>query len=154
MKIPFQLNGEPVVAETTYSMRLLDVVRNEFGLTGTKEGCSEGECGACLVFLDNKLVNSCMVPMSHVVGKKVETIEGFAKSERYQVIEQAFQNHGAVQCGFCIPGMIMAVENLLRTQTVFTEEIIKESMSGNICRCTGYQLIYDAIKTVIQEVVE
>lgn len=152
MTIGFELNGEQVTIESTLSMRLLDVIRNDFGLTGTKEGCSEGECGACIVFLDGKVVNSCMVPMSNVVGRSVVTIEGFSETERYKQIETAFRNAGAVQCGFCIPGMIMAVEGILRLNKPLTDEVIKEGLSGNICRCTGYQSIYEAVRHLGEEV--
>jgi carbon-monoxide dehydrogenase small subunit len=152
MNIEFELNGEMVNIDTSISMRLLDVIRNDFGLTGTKEGCSEGECGACIVFLDGKVVNSCMIPMSNVIGRQVETIEGFSKTERYKMIEGAFIKEGAVQCGFCIPGMIMAVEGVLRLNKPITEDVIKEGLSGNICRCTGYQTIYNAVKSLVMEV--
>lgn len=152
MNIEFELNGEMVNIDTSISMRLLDVIRNDFGLTGTKEGCSEGECGACIVFLDGKVVNSCMIPMSNVIGRQVETIEGFSKTERYKTIEGAFIKEGAVQCGFCIPGMIMAVEGVLRLNKPITEDVIKEGLSGNICRCTGYQTIYNAVKSLVMEV--
>lgn len=152
MMIEFELNGEKVKIESTLSMRLLDVIRNDFNLTGTKEGCSEGECGACIVFLDDQIVNSCMVPMSNVIGRRIETIEGFSKTERYQIIERAFIEEGAVQCGFCTPGMIMATESILRKGGPITDELIKEGLSGNICRCTGYQTIYNAVQAVLKEV--
>ncbi|SHJ19662.1 carbon-monoxide dehydrogenase small subunit [Dethiosulfatibacter aminovorans DSM 17477] len=153
MIIEFKLNGEDVKVETGLAMRLLDVIRNDFGLTGTKEGCAEGECGACIVFLDGMIVNSCMVPMNNVMGKEVVTIEGFSRTERYKKIEKAFMEEGAVQCGFCTPGMVMATEGLLRLGISLTEEDIKKGLSGNICRCTGYEAIYRAVRKLTQEAV-
>jgi carbon-monoxide dehydrogenase small subunit len=153
MIVEFKLNGEDVKVETGLAMRLLDVIRNDFKLTGTKEGCAEGECGACIVFLDGMIVNSCMVPMNNVIGREVVTIEGFSKTDQYKIIEKAFMEEGAVQCGFCTPGMMMATEGLLRLGIALTEENIKEGLSGNICRCTGYQAIYRAVRKLSQEAV-
>lgn len=144
--IEFNLNNERVTINTDPSMRLLDVLRNDFQLTGVKEGCGEGECGACVVFFDGHLANSCLIPMANVIDKSIVTIEGFKRTKRFEVIEQAFLEAGAVQCGFCIPGMIMATEYILRTYQEPTLEDIKEGLSGNICRCTGYQMIFDAVK--------
>lgn len=154
VKVEFVLNGERVELETSLSRRLLDVLREDFRLTGTKEGCGEGECGACLVFLNDRLVNACMLPMNAVMDQEVLTIEGFSKTERYQRIEDAYVSAGAVQCGFCTPGMIMATEYLLRKYKHPTEEQIKEGLSGNICRCTGYQTIFDAVSRLFEEVEE
>jgi len=151
MKITFTLNGEPVTVETTLSMRLLDVIRNDLGLTGTKEGCGEGECGACQVYLDGKLVNSCLVPMNNVIGKEVLTIEGFAKTEAYKKIEEGYIEEGGVQCGFCTPGMVMATHALLRDNPHPNDAEIKEGLAGNICRCTGYQTIFKAIHKLAKE---
>lgn len=151
MKITFTLNGEPVTVETTLSMRLLDVIRNDLGLTGTKEGCGEGECGACQVYLDGKLVNSCLVPMNNVIGKEVLTIEGFAKTEAYKKIEKGYIEEGGVQCGFCTPGMVMATHALLRDNPHPNDAEIKEGLAGNICRCTGYQTIFKAIHKLAKE---
>lgn len=151
-KVEFVLNGETVKIETSLSRRLLDVLREDFGLTGTKEGCGEGECGACMVFLDNQLINSCLMPMNNVIGKEVMTIEGFAKTEKYKHIEDAFVTAGAVQCGFCTPGMVMATEYLLRSYRKPSQAQIKEGLSGNICRCTGYQTILEAVEKLFEEV--
>ncbi len=153
MIVEFKLNGEDVKVETGLAMRLLDVIRNDFDLKGTKEGCAEGECGACIVFLDGMIVNSCMMPMNNVIGKEVVTIEGFSKTERYKEIEKAFMVEGAVQCGFCTPGMVMATEGLLKLGISLTEEDIKVGLSGNICRSTGYEAIYRAVRKLTQEVV-
>ncbi|MBN2897230.1 MAG: (2Fe-2S)-binding protein [Clostridia bacterium] len=150
--VEFILNGKAVSLETSLSRRLLDVLREDFGLTGTKEGCGEGECGACVVFLDGELVNSCLVPMNSVIGKEVQTIEGLAQTKRYRIIEDAFVMAGAVQCGFCTPGMVMATEYLVRRYKHPTNEEIREGLSGNICRCTGYQTILEAVKRVFEEV--
>lgn len=151
MKITFTLNGESVTVDTTLSMRLLDVIRNDLGLTGTKEGCGEGECGACQVYLDGKLVNSCLVPMNNVIGKDVMTIEGFAQTEAYKKIEKGYIEEGGVQCGFCTPGMVMATHALLRDNPHPDEAEIREGLAGNICRCTGYQTIFKAIHKLAEE---
>lgn len=146
MKIKFNLNNQMVETETTLSMRLLDVIRNNFNLTGTKESCAEGECGACLVFLDDEIVNSCLVPMSNVIDKNVITIEEFSKTESYKSIEKAFIKAGAVQCGFCTPGMVIAVHYLLSKIPNPSVDDVKEGLSGNLCRCTGYQSIFQAVE--------
>jgi len=143
--INFTLNEKKVAIEVDPVRRLLDVLREDFKLTGIKEGCSEGECGACVVFINNQLVNSCMVPMGNVINKEIITIEGFKKIKQFEIIEKSFLEAGAVQCGFCTPGMILATENLLRTYKNPSLEEIKEGLSGNICRCTGYQAIFEAV---------
>ncbi|MBN2796099.1 MAG: (2Fe-2S)-binding protein [Clostridia bacterium] len=151
MKIDFILNGNAVSIESTYTRRLLDVIREDFDLTGTKEGCAEGECGACLVFMDDLLVNSCMVPMANAVGKSVVTIESFAQTEAYKSIENAFMSSGAVQCGYCTPGMVMAVYELFKKYDAPTLQQVKEGLSGNLCRCTGYQMIFEAVAMLVKE---
>ena len=127
--IGFTLNGRPVKWEGNPLTRLVDVLREDFGLTGTKEGCGEGECGACSVLRGGKLVTSCLIPMGSLEGDDIVTID----------------EAGAVQCGFCIPGMVMAAQALLLTNSKPTEEDVRLAISGNICRCTGYDLIVDAI---------
>ncbi|MCD6434819.1 MAG: (2Fe-2S)-binding protein [Clostridiales bacterium] len=149
--ITFTINGETVTVKSTLSRRLLDVIRIDLGLTGTKEGCGEGECGACQVYLDGKIVNSCLVPMSNVIGREVQTIEGFSKTESYKKIEKAYIEEGAVQCGFCTPGMVMATNALLSDNAHPNSEEIKEGLAGNICRCTGYQTIFKAVKKLASE---
>ena len=151
IEIKFNLNGEDVSIMADPVRRLLDVLREDFKLTGVKEGCSEGECGACVVFVNDILVNSCMVPMANVINKKVMTIEGFKQTKEFEVIEKGFLEAGAVQCGFCTPGMIMATENLLRNISNPSVEEIKEGLSGNICRCTGYQTIIEAVQLSVKE---
>ena len=125
--------------------RLLDVLREDFKLKGVKEGCGEGECGACAVLVDGELVNSCLIPVGAVEGSVVLTIEGFRETGRYRVIEEALSEAGSIQCGFCTPGFIMAAEALLRRKPHPTKEEIREAISGNLCRCTGYHMIVDGI---------
>lgn len=150
-KISFTLNGEAVTVDKNPGVRLLDVLRNDFNLTGVKEGCGEGECGACAVLLNHKIVNSCSVALASVDGCTVTTIEGFAKTEQYQVIKNSFSETGGVQCGFCTPGMIIASESLLHENPHPTDEEIKIGLSGNLCRCTGYQAIMDAVKKAMKD---
>lgn len=143
--ISFELNGQGVASTMEPTSRLLDVLREEFGLTGPKEGCGEGECSACSVLVEGILCNSCITPLGNVAGKKVVTLEGFRETERYKLLEKTFAEAGAVQCGFCTPGMIMAAEALLSKKPHPSLEDIRESISGNLCRCTGYNMIIDAI---------
>ena len=146
MRIEFVLNGEKVEIDVRPEKRLLHFLREDMHLKGVKEGCGEGECGACSVLLDGKLVHSCLIPMFMVQNKEVITIEGYSKTERFQVLKESFGEEGAVQCGFCSPGMFMAAEALLRKNPEPDEEEIKEAISGNLCRCTGYLSIVRAIK--------
>lgn len=146
----FKLNGQEVNYTGPLTKRLLDVLREDYQLTGPKEGCGEGECGACSVLINHKIVNSCLQPVGNVEGLEVVTIEGFSETERYQRIADAFEEAGSVQCGFCTPGMIIACESLLNTNNAPTEEEIREGLSGNLCRCTGY----NAIVSVVQYLAE
>ena len=150
-EIEFILNGERVKAHRPAGDRLLDVLREDFGLTGPKCGCGEGECGACSVLMDEKLVNSCMVAIGNARGRSVVTIEGYSKTDRFQVVQKAFDTAGAVQCGFCTPGMIMATEALLSRIPKPSEEEIREGLSGNLCRCTGYNMIVEAVSLASKE---
>lgn len=145
MKINFTLNNEDVSLEVDPSMRLLDVIRNVLHLNGTKEGCGEGSCGACVVLMDGKSVNSCLIPMANVIGHKIVTIEGLKETKEFDVLQEAFANRGGSQCGFCTPGMIIAAYSLLKHNPHPTEIEIREKMSGNLCRCTGYQAIVEAV---------
>jgi carbon-monoxide dehydrogenase small subunit len=149
--ISFTLNGRTVTSNAGANERLLDVLRDEFRLTGVKCGCKEGECGACSVILDGKLTNSCMVAMGRAEGATVMTIEGYSATARFKVLDQAYADVGAVQCGFCIPGMILASECLLVKNAHPTEEEIREGISGNLCRCTGYNAIVQAIQIAAKE---
>ena len=146
MKISFIINNKNVAVDVNPSMRLLDVIRDEFHLTGTKEGCGEGECGACTVLVNDLPVNSCLYPVMNVEGKKVVTIEGFRETENYKVIADAFADMGGSQCGFCTPGMILVSYSLLKKNPHPTDEEIRFALSGNLCRCTGYQAIVFAVK--------
>jgi carbon-monoxide dehydrogenase small subunit len=143
--IRFIVNDEAREVETWPMSRLLDVLREDLHLTGTKEGCGEGECGACSVMLDGKLVNSCLIPVLQVEGANIQTIEGVAQGTTLHKIQQAFITHGAAQCGICTPGMVMAALELLETHCDPTEEQIRMGLAGNICRCTGYMRIFEAI---------
>ena len=143
--IRFNLNGNEITYTGNPSERLLDVLRDKLSLTGTKCGCREGECGACAVLINNKLVNSCLVAIGSLYDKHVVTIEGYRKTERFNALDKAYASVSAVQCGFCIPGMMMASESLLSLNSNPTEEEIRIGISGNLCRCTGYNSIVKAI---------
>lgn len=145
--VEFTLNGKEITIRIDASTRLLDCLRDNFNLKGVKEGCGEGECGACAVLIDGCIVNSCLVPAGNVNGRKVVTIEGFRETKRYRVLEESFAEAGAVQCGFCTPGMIMAAESLLNGNPEPDEREIREAISGNLCRCTGYNMIVEAVRT-------
>ncbi|MEA2081742.1 MAG: (2Fe-2S)-binding protein [Elusimicrobiota bacterium] len=146
MRISFKINGKKVAVEAAPEARLLDVIREDLGLTGTKEGCSKGECGACSVIVDGKLVDSCLFPMLQAEGCAITTIEGVSEGGKLHPIQKAFIEEGAVQCGFCTPGMVLAAKVLLDKNKKPSEEEIKEALSGNLCRCTGYTKIKTAVK--------
>lgn len=145
MIIKFTLNYENIEIDVNPLERTLDLLREKFGLFAAKEGCGEGECGACAILLDGNIVNSCMVPVGNINNKEIVTIEGYTKTKRYEMLSNAFKDAGAVQCGFCIPGMMMAGEALLRKHPNPTIADIREGISGNLCRCTGYNMIIEAI---------
>ena len=151
MNIRFKLNGKWVDVEVSPLKTLLEVLREDLNLTGTKEGCGKGECGACTVILDGKAVNSCLIPISQVDGKEVITIEGITKNNELHPIQKAFIEEGAIQCGFCTPGFVMSVKALLDKKKKPSDEEIKEAIEGNLCRCTGYVKILKAIKKLIQK---
>lgn len=144
--ITFELNGKKVQTDTKPTARLLDVLRNEFHMNGPKEGCGEGECGACSVIIEDRLQNSCVTALGSIKGKKILTLDGLKETKQYALLEETFAKAGAVQCGFCTPGMIMAAHALLMKNAKPTEADIREAISGNLCRCTGYNMIVDAIK--------
>ena len=146
------VNGEPAEIEAPGMRRLLDVLREDLGLSGTKEGCGEGECGACSVLLDGQVVDSCLVPMCQVDGRIVRTVEGLALAARERgtldTLQEAFLELGAAQCGICTPGMLMAARAYLDGGGAPDHDAIREGIAGNLCRCTGYQKIVEAIAAV------
>jgi aerobic carbon-monoxide dehydrogenase small subunit len=144
-EISFAVNGEPKTVRAHPMERLLDVLRQQLQLTGTKEGCGEGECGSCAVLMDGILVNSCLVPVLQAAGSSVVTIEGLAPGQTLHVLQEAFLECGGAQCGICTPGMILAAVHLLNGTPEPTPEEIREGLSGNLCRCTGYSQIVDAV---------
>jgi carbon-monoxide dehydrogenase small subunit len=125
--------------------RLLDVLREQLGLTGTKEGCGEGECGACSVMIDGRIVNSCLVPVAQVAGTEIKTIEGVATGDQLHRVQQAFIECGGAQCGICTPGMVLAAVNLLERTPNPSEAEIRNGLAGNLCRCTGYMKIFESV---------
>ena len=145
MEIKFIINNKKVTVNVDPSMRLLDVIRNELHLTGTKEGCGEGECGACTVLVNGEPYNSCLTPVINVQDKEILTIEGFKDTKEYRIIADAFADMGGSQCGFCTPGMILVSYALLKKNPHPSEEEIRFALSGNLCRCTGYQAIVNAV---------
>jgi carbon-monoxide dehydrogenase small subunit len=149
--IEFQVNGESHKLEVFPMARLLDVLREELRLTGTKEGCGEGECGACTVRLNGEIVNSCLIPMAQVAGASITTIEGVAKGDELHAVHQAFIEHGGAQCGICTPGMILAAVDLLERNPQPTEADIRNGLAGNLCRCTGYMKIFESVVRACQK---
>lgn len=145
MSVSFSVNGRQVSVEDTGARRLLDVLREDLRLTGTKEGCGEGECGACSVLIDGHVVDSCLVPVGQVEGCKITTVEGLAVGSALSQLQQAFIDHGAAQCGICTPGMLLAAHALLLERPNPSEEEVRTGLAGNLCRCTGYTKIIDAV---------
>ena len=143
MTIVLTLNGEPRRIDTHAMRRALDVLREDFGLTGTKEGCGEGECGACTILIDDTPVNACLVPAAHLDGTRVVTIEGVAAAGALHPLQDGFVTQGGAQCGICTPGMIMAALGLRASAT---RAEIQEALAGNLCRCTGYEAIYRSVR--------
>jgi len=141
----FTLNGTPVSLDGVGTRRLLDVLREDLHLTGTKEGCGEGECGACSVLIDGEVVDSCLIAVGQVEGREVTTVEGLADGGRLTALQQAFIEHGAAQCGICTPGMLLAAHVLLQHSKRLTADDVREGLAGNLCRCTGYTKIIDAV---------
>jgi len=150
MLIEFKVNGKSYQIDICPSMRLIDLLRDELGLTGTKEGCGEGECGSCTVIMDGKAVNSCLVPAPQVDGKEIITVEGLAQDRQLDLLQQKFLEHSAVECGFCTPGMLMSAKALLMKNPHPTEEEIRTAIAGNLCRCAGYAKIVAAIKAAAE----
>jgi carbon-monoxide dehydrogenase small subunit len=155
MKIRFQINGKPVEADVPPMKRLLDVLREDLRLTGTKEGCGEGECGACSILMNGRLVNACLVPAAQAAGRTLQTIEGITEGEGLHPVQSAFLECGGTQCGICTPGMILASQSLLNEHpdpARITDAEIRAGLAGNLCRCTGYVKIIDAVRKAIEAV--
>ena len=151
MVITFNINGESRTIDVFPMARLLDVLREQLHLTGTKEGCGEGECGACTVVLDGQIVNSCLVPVAQVNGSSITTIEGVANQDQLHAVQQAFIDHGGAQCGICTPGMILAAVDLLNRNPEPSETDIRNGLAGNLCRCTGYMKIFESVVRAYQK---
>ena len=145
LEIPLMVNGEPQVVHAHPMERLLDVLRQQLGLTGVKEGCGEGECGSCSVLLDGVLVNSCLVPVLQAQGASIVTIEGLADQSDLNRLQRAMLDCGGAQCGICTPGVLLAASHLLNKSPHPTPDEIREGLSGNLCRCTGYAQICEAV---------
>ena len=150
LSIQLTVNGTLHTVQIEPAETLLHVLREKLGLTGTKEGCGEGDCGACTILVDGKSVNSCIFPAVQADGCTILTVEGVERDPKLAAIQKAFVDHGAVQCGFCSPGMIMATCALLDENPAPTEAEIRRGLSGNLCRCTGYQAMVDAVKSLIE----
>jgi len=151
VSIRCRVNGRDVDVTGHPMMRLLDALRVDLHLTGTKEGCGEGECGACSVLLDGELVNSCLVPLVHARGVEIVTIEGVAVEERLHVVQEAFIADGGAQCGICTPGMVLAAVDLLNRNPQPSEAEIRNGLAGNLCRCTGYMKIFESVVRAYQK---
>ena len=145
MKVNFTLNGKSMSVETAPDRRVVDLLREDLGLSGTKECCGSGECGACTILVNGESRLSCLMLAAQLEGRTLLTIEGLAANGELHVVQQAFVDHGAVQCGFCTPGMVLATLDLLRRIPEPTREEVRRELSGNLCRCTGYQKIVDAV---------
>lgn len=154
INLKFILNRKEIKATTEPSIRLIDLLRDKLNLTGTKEGCGVGECGACTVLMNGKTVNSCLILAAQIEGSKIVTIEGIANGNELHPIQKNFLKYGAVQCGFCSPAMVLSAYALLEENPNPTEEEIKDAIAGNLCRCTGYKQIIEAIKESTKELVK
>ena len=152
INLNFTVNGKDVQLVVDDSLRLLDILRDELGLTGTKEGCAVGECGACTVIMNGEAVNSCMILAEQVQNAKVETVENLEKNEVLSKLQDAFLDNGAIQCGFCTPGMLMSAKALLDKCPTPSEEEIKTALEGNLCRCTGYIPILNSVKETVKRI--
>jgi carbon-monoxide dehydrogenase small subunit len=149
-EISFELNGRPVTVAVPVTMKTLAMLRDVLDLTGTKYACGEGECGACTIRLDDKTINSCLMYAVDCDGRKVVTIEGLKTGETLHPMQQAFVDHGAIQCGFCMPGMIMQADYLVENNPGLNRDQMRRGLEGNICRCTGYTKVLDAVTSVVE----
>jgi aerobic carbon-monoxide dehydrogenase small subunit len=145
IQVEFTLNGNRNRVEVFPMARLLDVLREQLKLTGTKEGCGEGECGACAVLFNGEIANSCLVPIAQAANAQITTIEGIATANQLHAVQQAFIQHGGAQCGICTPGMVLAAVDLLSRNPNPTEDDIRVGLAGNLCRCTGYMKIFESV---------
>jgi len=145
IQVTFMVNSVSKTIDVYPMARLLDVLREQLHLTGTKEGCGEGECGACTVLIDGRIVNSCLVPIGQINGAQITTIEGIASDDQLHAVQQAFIDCGGAQCGICTPGMVLAAVNLLERNPNPTETDIRNGLAGNLCRCTGYMKIFESV---------
>ncbi len=150
-KISFILNNEKIECEVEPNKTLLKMLREDFNLTGAKEGCGQGECGACTILLDGKPVNSCLMLAVEADGKEILTVEGLSKGNKLDDLQSSFINNGALQCGYCTPGMLMSAKALLKENPNPTVEDVKKAISGNLCRCTGYKKIIESIMDVAEK---
>ena len=148
-RISFTVNGEAVSVDVHPMTRVLDVLRQQLNLTGTKEGCGEGECGACAVLIDGELANSCLTPVLQVQGASLTTIEGIANGAQLHGVQEAFITYGGAQCGICTPGMILAAVSLQQRHPAATDDEIRAGLGGNLCRCTGYMKIFEAVRQAL-----
>jgi aldehyde oxidoreductase len=146
--ITFTLNGRAAEVRVPPGRRLADVLRDDLGLTGTKVGCTAGDCGACTVLLDGRQVCACLVPAARVAGRVVRTVEGLAQDGRLDALQRAFLRHGAAQCGFCTPGMLLTIASLQDAGELGDEAAIRHGLEGNLCRCTGYRGILEAVREI------
>jgi len=151
MQITFTVNGEPRTIDAYPMARLLDVLREQLHLTGTKEGCGEGECGACTVIINGQIANSCLIPVAQANQSQITTIEGVAHNHQLHAVQQAFIDHGGAQCGICTPGMVLAAVDLLKRNPEPTESDIRNGLAGNLCRCTGYMKIFESVVRAYQK---
>lgn len=151
IRVQCTVNGKVTIIEAYPIERLLDVLREQLRLTGTKEGCGEGECGACTVFINGEIVNSCLVPVAQVEGASITTIEGIACEDQLHSVQQAFLEYGGAQCGICTPGMVLAAVDLLKRNPNPTEADIRTGLAGNLCRCTGYMKIFESVVNACRE---
>ena len=149
-RVQCTVNGETRTLHAYPMERLLDVLREQLRLTGTKEGCGEGECGACSVMIDGRIVNSCLVAVVQVAGASIQTIEGIATGDQLHAVQQAFIEHGGAQCGICTPGIVLAAVDLLERKPNPSEAEIREGLAGNLCRCTGYMKIFESVVRACQ----
>ena len=145
LKVACVVNNEQQMLHAYPMERLLDVLREQLRLTGTKEGCGEGECGACSVMIDGQIVNSCLVPVAQVEGASIQTIEGIASGDQLHAVQQAFIECGGAQCGICTPGMVLAAVSLLERKPNPSDADIRNGLAGNLCRCTGYMKIFESV---------